>query len=127
MDCPHASRTTPLHNNPQELAALVAYQNGGIASTTLIDTDTCTVTLFACDAQTRISEHSAPFDALVYVIEGTGTYTVGDTTHTVPAGSALVMPADIPHSVAAAEKFKMLLIMARTEKESECTSCTAQN
>jgi quercetin dioxygenase-like cupin family protein len=96
--------------------SMLEYQTGGIASRTLIENENCTVTLFACDAGTCVSEHSAPFDALVHVIEGTGKFTVGGIEQKVESGELLLMPSDIPHSVHAPVRFRMILIMARTNK-----------
>lgn len=113
MNCTHKNNSHELPVQPCALKNMIEYQDGGIASRTLIDTENCTVTLFAFDEGTHLSEHSAPFDALVHVIEGTGKYTIGETEHTVQSGDVLLMPAHIPHSVSAPARFRMLLIMAR--------------
>jgi quercetin dioxygenase-like cupin family protein len=99
---------------PADLAQLVAYQSGSIVSRTLIKKPTGTVTLFAFDAGQDLSEHTAPFDALVQVVDGSGEFTVGGEPIRLTAGQALIMPAGIPHSVRAAERFKMLLTMVRS-------------
>jgi quercetin dioxygenase-like cupin family protein len=98
---------------PLSLAEMVQYAPGSIVSRTPVDTDVGTLTLFAFDAGQGLSEHSAPFDALVQVLDGTGEFTVGGKACTVKAGEALVMPADVPHAVKAVERFKMLLTMIR--------------
>ncbi len=95
------------------LAEMVQYADGSIVSRTPVDTDVGTITLFAFDAGQGLSEHSAPYDALVQVLDGSGEFKVGDQTCTVKAGEALVMPADVPHAVKALERFKMLLTMIR--------------
>lgn len=96
-----------------EVADLVAYQEGSIVSRTLVDTESATVTVFAlADGQT-ISEHSAPHDAIMQVLDGTATVSVGDETYEVCAGEGLVFPADVPHALDARQPFKMLLTMVR--------------
>ncbi len=95
------------------LGAALAYQTHSIVSRTLVETAGCTVTLFAFDAGQGLSEHSAPFHALVQVLDGTAEIRIGGQPHTVAAGAALVMPADVPHAVRAQTQFKMLLTMAR--------------
>ncbi|SDM43758.1 cupin domain-containing protein [Halarsenatibacter silvermanii] len=95
----------------------IEYQKNSIVSKTVIDKDTGTVTLFAFDEGQNLSEHSAPHEAMVHVIDGVGEYTIGGKTHRVEAGEMIVMPADIPHSVRAPEKFKMVLIMIENIEE----------
>ncbi|SDL22693.1 cupin domain-containing protein [Halarsenatibacter silvermanii] len=95
----------------------IEYQKNSIVSKTVIDMDTGTVTLFAFDEGQNLSEHSAPHEAMVHVIDGVGEYTIGSETHRVKAGEMIVMPADIPHSVRAPEKFKMVLIMIENIEE----------
>lgn len=97
-----------------DLAELVAYQPGSIVSRTLIKKPTGTVTLFAFDAGQELSEHTAPFDALVQVVDGMGDLTIGGTAARLAAGQAIIMPAGTPHAVRAAERFKMLLTMVRS-------------
>ncbi len=101
------------HESPQPLADLVAYQDGAIVSRTLINKKTGTVTLFAFDAGETLSEHTAPYDALVYLLEGEADITVGDVVHRVRAGEIILLPANIVHAVSAPMPFKMLLIMIR--------------
>jgi quercetin dioxygenase-like cupin family protein len=95
------------------LAGLVEYARGAIVSKTLVDREKGTVTLFAFDQDQRLSEHSAPFDALVFVVEGQAGVVVGGNPVQVPAGHMVVLPANVPHAVTAAERFKMLLVMIR--------------
>ena len=99
---------------PRAAADLVAYQPGAVVSRTLVKKPAGTVTLFAFDAGQGLSEHTAPFAALVHVLDGRASITVGGTPHEVPAGQVLLLPANVPHAVAAKERFKMLLIMIRT-------------
>jgi len=91
----------------------VNYADGSIVSKTLIKNDTGNITLFAFDAGQGLSEHTAPFDAVVYIMDGRADITIGDKTSTVNAGEMLIMPANVPHALHAVEKFKMLLVMIR--------------
>jgi len=102
---------------PGEAMALVEsvqYAPGSIVSRTLLKTDTGTVTLFAFDEGQGLSEHTAPFDALVQVLDGTATLMIGGKTVAVRTGELVLMPANVPHAVRAAGRFKMLLTMFRT-------------
>ena len=95
-------------------ADLVAYQPGTVVSRTLVKKPTGTVTAFAFDAGEGLSEHTAPFDALVLVLDGRGEISIEGTSHAVATGQLLRLPAGRPHAVKAVERFKMLLIMIRT-------------
>ena len=98
---------------PVSLIDQVEYQQGSVVSNTLVKKEKGTVTLFAFDRGEGLSEHTAPFDALVQVVDGEADITVGDQTHRVSHGEVMLLPADIPHSVQACEQFKMLLTMIR--------------
>ncbi|MCX5632452.1 MAG: cupin domain-containing protein [Phycisphaerae bacterium] len=95
------------------LAGLVEYSSDSIVSKTIIDKSVGTVTLFAFDAGQGLSEHQAPYDALVQIVEGAAVLTIGGKKIKASAGQIVIMPANIPHAVQAKEKFKMLLIMIR--------------
>jgi quercetin dioxygenase-like cupin family protein len=95
------------------LLGLVAYGEGAVVSRTLVAGATGTVTLFAFDAGQGLSEHSAPFDALVQVLEGEADITIAGVAHRVRAGEIILMPANVPHALAAPIAFKMLLTMIR--------------
>ena len=97
-----------------DMAGLVDYQEGSVVSRTVLERETGTVTLFAFGAGQGLSEHTAPFDALVYILDGAARITIGTDEHTVSAGEMLIMPADIPHALNADEAFKMLLVMIRS-------------
>ncbi len=97
-----------------DMGGLVDYQEGAVVSRTVIERETGTVTLFAFGEGQGLSEHTAPYDALVYVLEGTGQITIAGTEHTVGAGEMLIMPADVPHGLHADVPFKMLLVMIRS-------------
>lgn len=101
---------------PLTLNALINYQEGAIVSKELLRKDTGTITLFAFDAGQGLSEHTAPFDATVIVIDGVADIKIGDEKHKVSSGEMIIMPANIVHAVFASERFKMLLIMIRSEK-----------
>jgi quercetin dioxygenase-like cupin family protein len=97
-----------------EPGRMVDYQPGAIVSRTIAKKPTGTVTLFAFDQGQALSEHTAPFDALVQVLDGEGEFTIEGKPLRVAAGQALIMPADKPHAVTAVERFKMLLTMIRS-------------
>ncbi len=95
------------------LVESVDYQEGAIVSKTIIDRETGTVTLFAFDKGQGLSEHTVPFDALVYVLDGRVKITIEDEDFELKAGEAIIMPANKPHAVDAVERFKMLLTLIR--------------
>jgi len=101
-------------NTPQRLVDLVAYQKGSVVSKTLIERKTGTVTLFAFDKGQALSEHTAPFDALVCVLDGAAEITIAGVAVLAGAGEMLVMPANVPHALKAVERFKMMLTMIRS-------------
>jgi quercetin dioxygenase-like cupin family protein len=98
---------------PVELVNLVAYQDGGIVSRTLVKKNGGTVTVFAFDKGQALSEHTAPFDAIVQVLDGEVELIIGGKKVPAKAGQTVLMPSGVPHSVNASSKFKMLLIMVR--------------
>jgi quercetin dioxygenase-like cupin family protein len=93
---------------------LVSYQEGAVVSRVVVKRDTGNVTLFAFDAGQELSEHTAPFDALVQVLEGEAAITIAGRPHRVRTGEMILMPAQHPHSVNAVSRFKMLLTMIRS-------------
>ncbi len=95
------------------LAEFVDYADGSVVSKTLIKKDTGNITLFAFDAGQGLSEHKAPFDAVVYLLDGKAEIIVGGETNNVSAGEMMIMPANIAHALRAIEPFKMLLVMIR--------------
>lgn len=98
---------------PAVLAGLVTYADDSIVSKTIIDKSAGTITLFAFDKGQKLSEHTAPYDAVVQVLDGSADITIGGKSTAVCARQLIIMPANVPHSVTAKEKFKMLLIMIR--------------
>ena len=93
--------------------AIADYAPGSIVSRTLAATKGGTITFFAFDAGQELSEHSAPFDAYVYVVDGRVELSIGGQTVPASAGQLVRMPANVPHAVKAVERFKMLLTMVR--------------
>jgi len=93
--------------------SLTEYQTGSIVSRTLIDQDTGTVTVFAFDKDQGLSEHTAPFDAMVQVIHGQADIKISGKKHVVKTGEMIIMPANEPHALQAVEQFKMILTMIR--------------
>lgn len=98
---------------PTGLAGAVAYGEGAVVSRTLVQNTAGTVTLFAFDKGQELSEHTAPFDALVQVLDGEARISVGGKPHAVAVGEAILMPANVPHALRATRRFKMLLTMLR--------------
>ena len=103
-----------LPDAPTPLADLVAYAEGAVVSRTLVKGPTGTVTTFAFDAGEGLSEHTAPYDALVVGVDGRARITIGTAGHELTPGDVLRLPANVPHAIEATSPFKMLLIMIRT-------------
>jgi len=104
-----------LQAKPLELIKLIDYQQGSVVSRQIISKKTGTVTLFAFDEGQGLSEHTAPFDALVYCLEGRVEITISNHPFRLEAGEMIIMPADQPHALKALKKFKMLLVMIKSE------------
>ncbi len=97
-----------------DLASLLSYQESSVVSRTLIDKNSGTVTLFAFDEGQGLSEHTAPYDAMVYVIDGTVEVTITGKPIMLRPGEMTIMPANQPHALAAKTRFKMLLTMIKS-------------
>ncbi len=95
------------------LVDLIDYQHGSVVSRTIIDKETGTVTLFAFDDGQGLSEHTAPFDALVYTLDGEVEVTISGKIVQLKKGEMVIMPANKPHALKATKRFKMLLTMIR--------------
>jgi len=95
-------------------ADLIDYQEGSVVSRTIIEKKVGTVTLFAFDEKQGLSEHTAPFDALVYLLEGEAEVTISGKPFHLKGGEMLIMPANQPHALKATHKFKMVLTMIRS-------------
>jgi quercetin dioxygenase-like cupin family protein len=91
----------------------ILYQQGAIVSKEIVKENTGTVTLFAFDSGQGLSEHTAPFDALVYILDGKATILISGKEYNLKKGNMIIMPANKPHSVKAEEKFKMMLVMIK--------------
>ena len=99
---------------PMALVESVQYAPGSIVSRTLLKTESGTLTLFAFDEGQGLSEHTAPFNALVHVLDGTATLMIGGKSVVARTGQMVLMPANIPHAVQPAGQLKILLTMFRT-------------
>jgi quercetin dioxygenase-like cupin family protein len=96
------------------LKEMASYQNGSVVSKEIMRKQTGTVTLFAFDKGQGLSEHTAPFDALVTIVDGQAEITISGNPITVKEGEMVIMPANEPHALKAIEKFKMLLVMIKS-------------
>jgi len=97
-----------------KLSDLVEYQEGSVVSRAIIDRKTGTVTLFAFGKGQGLSEHTAPFDALVYLLEGEAEITISGKALRLQEGEMVIMPANEPHALKAIKEFKMMLVMIRS-------------
>jgi quercetin dioxygenase-like cupin family protein len=95
------------------MADLAAYQEGSVVSRQITKAEAGNVTLFAFDAGQELSEHTAPFDALVQFLDGEAEVRISGVSYSLAAGDAIIMPANEPHALLALKKFKMLLTMVR--------------
>lgn len=102
---------------PVTLADVVEMQAGAVVSREIVRAEQGTVTAFAFDAGQGLSEHTAPFDAMVVALEGEVEITIAGMAHRVVAGQMLIMPAGKPHALLAVTPFKMLLVLIRTQSQ----------
>jgi quercetin dioxygenase-like cupin family protein len=107
-------KTSDLFGKAAELASLLDYQDEAVVSREIIKKDTGTITLFAFDAGQGLSEHTAPYDAFVYMVDGSAEIKIADTVSTVGTGQVIILPANVPHSLQAEKRFKLLLVMIRS-------------
>ena len=98
-----------------ELVKLLEYSEKSVVSKTVINKKTGTVTCFAFDKGEGLSEHTAPFDALVYIIDGKAEIVISGKSYHLQKGEMIIMPADQPHGLNAVERFKMMLVMIKGE------------
>lgn len=108
-----ANETKKLIGEVFGLSQLVQYAPGAVVSRTLIKKDVGTVTLFAFDAGEALSTHQAPYDAMITILDGKAKVVIEDRDYELSAGQMIIMPANKPHSVTAAEKMKMMLVMIK--------------
>lgn len=92
----------------------VEYAANAVVSKTIIKKSTGTITLFAFDKDEGLSEHTAPFEAVVQILDGVAEIIIGGVSHTLKGGQSIILPANIPHALKATEKFKMMLTMIRS-------------
>ncbi|MBP7705860.1 MAG: cupin domain-containing protein [Candidatus Aminicenantes bacterium] len=105
--------TEDLKGRALDLAGLVGYQDGAIVSREVVSRAAGTVTVFAFDEGEQLSEHTAPFDAMVVDLDGEADIVIGGKPHRVKPGQMIIMPANISHALKAVSKFKMLLVMIK--------------
>jgi quercetin dioxygenase-like cupin family protein len=96
------------------LKDLIEYQKDSIVSKEIIKKQTGTITIFAFDKKQGLSEHTAPFDALVYIIDGEVKITISGKPHHLKEGQMIIMPGGEPHALQAVKRFKMMLVMIRS-------------
>lgn len=106
---------TFIHSAVYNLANEIEYANGAIVSKILSKKESGNITLFSFDKEQGLSEHSAPFDAFIQVLEGTAKIFIDGKEYILKAHECIIMPANIPHSVHASERFKMLLTMIKSQ------------
>ncbi len=109
-----AEKTKTLMAQAVNLTDLIEYQAGSVVSRTIIDKKAGTVTLFAFDEDQGLSEHTAPYDALVYILDGEADVIISGKPVRVKQGEITIMPANAPHALKAVTRFKMLLLMVRS-------------
>jgi quercetin dioxygenase-like cupin family protein len=109
-----SNRKKELRAEASNLDSLVEYQEGSVVSHTIIDRKTGTVTLFAFDKNQGLSEHTAPYDAMIYIIDGEVEVTIAGKPIMLKQGEITIMPANQPHALAAKTRFKMLLTMIKS-------------
>ncbi len=95
------------------MAELVSYQDGSVVSRQITKAEAGNVTLFAFDKDQELSEHTAPFDALVHILDGDAEIKISGNAYNLKTGDAIIMPANEPHALRASTRFKMLLTMIR--------------
>ena len=108
------NKTNELKTKNLDLEKLINYQDGSVVSREVLKLPAGTLTVFAFDAGQGLSEHTAPFDATVYILDGEAEAQISGQIHIVKKGGLLIMPAGQPHSLKAEKRFKMLLIMIKS-------------
>lgn len=93
----------------------IGYQEGSVVSKVVLAKETGNITLFAFDKGQGLSEHTAPFDAFVYIMDGTAEITISGEKHILKQGEMIIMPANEPHALDAVEQFKMMLVMIKSQ------------
>jgi quercetin dioxygenase-like cupin family protein len=103
-----------LSSRVARMESLVDYQNGAVVSREIVNKQTGTVTLFAFEEGQGLSEHTAPFDALIHILDGNARVTISGQAYHLEKGEMIIMPANQPHAVQAQGRFKMTLVMIRS-------------
>jgi quercetin dioxygenase-like cupin family protein len=93
----------------------IAYANKAVVSKHILKKESGNISLFAFDKGEALSEHTAPFDAMVLIVEGSANVSIDGVSFTLHTGESIIMPADVPHSVQAPEQFKMVLTMIKSK------------
>jgi quercetin dioxygenase-like cupin family protein len=101
-------------SQPGKLADLIDYQKGSVVSRTIIDKKVGTVTLFAFDKGEGLSEHTSPYEALIYIVDGEAEVKVAGKSSVLKAGDMIMLPANKPHALRGGQRFKMFLVMIRS-------------
>ena len=113
IDPPKHEKRDELYAKVLDLRDLISYQDGTVASRTLINKKAGTMTIFSFDAGEGLSEHTAPYDAVVTILEGEGEFQIADEAFHLKAGETIILPANKMHALSAKTRFKMLLTMIR--------------
>jgi quercetin dioxygenase-like cupin family protein len=108
-----SEKTVHMSGRPFRIHDIVDFQSGSVVSSQLLEKETGTITFFAFDAGESLSEHTAPFDAFLYVFEGEAEVTISGEVNRVRDGELIIMPAHKPHAVKANTPFKMMLVMIK--------------
>ncbi|MCW3996591.1 MAG: cupin domain-containing protein [Candidatus Bathyarchaeota archaeon] len=114
MENKNEAKPKQLKAQAANLKGLIDYQEGSVVSRTIIDKESGTVTLFAFDAGQGLSEHTAPFDAMVLVLDGKVEVKISGKPLMLEQGEMTIMPANEPHALTAKTRFKMLLVMIKS-------------
>lgn len=116
MGCECNKQKEPVNDaqNVSALSEMINYQDGAVVSKEILKKDTGTITLFAFDQGQGLSEHTAPFDAMVYIVDGEAEIILSGKSNIVKSGGMIIMPANNPHALKAVKKFKMLLVMIKS-------------
>jgi quercetin dioxygenase-like cupin family protein len=115
MSSEHQAKASDFIGRSMNLSGMIAYQQDAVVSKTVVAKKTGTVTLFAFDSGQGLSEHSAPYDALVQILDGEALVTIGGKDQVTRCGEIIIMPANIPHALKATGRFKMMLVMIKSE------------
>ncbi|MFA5296092.1 MAG: cupin domain-containing protein [Methanoregulaceae archaeon] len=109
----HDTKRAELLGKVLDLKDLVQYQDGTVASRMIVNRKAGSITLFSFDEDEGLSEHTAPYDAVVTILDGECEVWVAGTMHQMHAGETIIFPANVPHALSATTRFKMMLIMIR--------------